>query len=337
MPERLKFQPERPGRTANPMDLIESVLERLQLESTVFCRMELTGAWGFAKPALQGAPFHVILSGEAWLRLPAQRQPTLLRPGDVVILPGGDAHEIMSAPDSPLISFKALLAEHGVPPWSPGVRIKPTRRKYGESEGAVTHLVSGVFGFGDRRENPLLAALPRLFHLRAEEAAATAGGSWLTSTVAFLGAEVGSGLPGAGAVTARLADVLFIQAVRAYLASTEPKDPGWLRGIVDPQLGRVLARMHAGAEKPWTLAMLAQAAGMSRSRFAARFRAVVGQTPLDYLTRWRMYVAAGRLAEGKHGLAELAQGAGYRSEVAFSKAFKRWAGCSPAEFKGRRA
>ena len=317
------------------MDLIETVLEGLQLESTVFCRMELTGTWGFAKPALQGAPFHVILSGEAWLRLPTQSKPTLLRAGDMVILPGGDAHDIMSAPGSPLISFKALLAAQGVHPWSPGVRIKPTRRKLGVGEGPATHLVAGVFGFNDRRENPLLAALPRLFHLRAEETAATVGESWLPSTVAFLGAEVGSGQPGAGAVAARLADVLFIQAVRAYLASAEPKDPGWLRGIVDPQLGRVLTRIHAGAEKPWTVATLAQAAGMSRSRFAARFQAVIGQTPLDYLTRWRMYVAAGRLSDGRVGLAELAQQAGYRSEVAFSKAFKRWAGCSPAEFKRR--
>ncbi len=317
------------------MDLIESVLEGLRLQSTVFCRMELTGAWGFAKPPLQGAPFHAILSGEAWLRLPAQRKPTLLRAGDVVILPGGDAHELMSAPGAPLVVFKALLAAQGVQPWSPGVRIKPTRRRFGTGGGAATRLVSGVFGFGDRRDNPLLAALPRLFHLRAGQSADPNADPWLASTVAFLGAEVGSGLPGAGAVAARLADVLFIQAVRAHLASAEPKEPGWLRGIVDPQLGRVLARMHASPERPWTVATLARAAGMSRSRFAARFQSVVGRTPLDYLTRWRMYLAAGRLLEDQVGLAELAQGAGYRSEVAFSKAFKRWASRSPAEFKRR--
>jgi len=317
------------------LDIIESVLDGIKLQSSVFCRMELADEWGFVKDALQGAPFYIILSGEAWLRLPEQQQPTRLCAGDIVILSSGDTHELMGAPEAKLIPYKAVLAELGVEAWSPGVRIKPVKLKFTSRVDATTHLISGVFWFGDRRENPLLAALPRLFHLRAEDIRATSSQSWLSSTVAFLGAEVASGRPGSGAVAAKLADILFIQAVRSHLASGTSENKGWLRGIADPQIGQVLSLMHARPEHPWSVATLAEVACMSRSRFAKRFQEIVGRSPLDYLTHWRMYASAGRLAEGKVALATLAEKAGYKSESAFSKAFKRWAGYSPAEFRRR--
>jgi AraC-like DNA-binding protein len=121
------------------------------------------------------------------------------------------------------------------------------------------------------------------------------------------------------------------------LATAASAGSGWLRGIVDPQIGRALALIHSQADRPWLVASLANEAGMSRSRFAMRFLEVVGKSPLDYLTEWRMYEAAGRLVEGKVGLAVLASRAGYKSEIAFSKAFKRCVGHSPAEFRKRLA
>lgn len=320
------------------MDLIEGVLDGLALRSTVFARMELSGEWGFAKDALQGAPFHIVLSGEAWVRAPASPAPVRLCPGDIVILPRGDAHDLMGAPTAPLTRFKAVLAAHGLTPWSPGTRMKSFTLRVGGGAGPATELISGVFGFGDRHENPLLAALPRLFHLRAADAeSVTPDGphAWLTSTVALLRSEVGSGRPGSGAVAARLADVLFIQAVRSHLTAGASKHAGWLRGIVDPQIGRALTLMHSQPDHSWSVETLARAVAMSRSRFAERFHEIVGQSPLDYLTQWRMYVAAGQLTDGRVGLAVLARKVGYTSEVAFSKAFKRWAGHSPAEFKRR--
>lgn len=314
------------------MDLLESVLEGLKLQSSVFCRMELSKKWGFAKDPIQGAPFYILLSGEAWLRLPTEPQALRLRTGDFITLPGGDAHDLMAAPGSELTPFKKVLARMGTQAWSPGMRIKPVVLKFGSGTTA-TRLISGVFGFGDRRENPLLAALPRVFSLHPEDIAATSHQVWIASTVAFLEAEIGSGQPGSGIVAERLADVLFIQAVRVHLASGTPKEQGWLRGIGDPQIGQALLAMHAQPEHPWSVATLAEASCMSRSRFALRFQETVGQSPLDYLTRWRMYEAASRMVGGKVGLAELAGKAGYQSEIAFSKAFKRWAGCSPAEYR----
>jgi AraC-like DNA-binding protein len=317
------------------VDLIEGVLDGLKLQSTVFCRMELPDEWGFVKDTIQGAPFYALLSGEAWLRLRDQRLPTRLDVGDVIILPRGEPHELKSGPESKLIAYKTVLADLGVEAWTPGVRIKPVRLKFHAGARPTTQLVSGVFGFGDRRENPLLSALPRLFHLRTADIDTASSQSWLSSTVKFLGAEIGSGRPGSGAVAAKLADILFVQAIRMYLESGASTEPGWLRGIVDPYIARALSRIHTRPERPWTVASLAKAAGMSRSRFALRFQATVGRGPIDYLTRWRMYEAAGRLADTKVALVVLADGAGYKSEIAFSKAFKRWAGHSPAEFRRR--
>ncbi len=315
------------------MDVIDDVLDGLKLQSSVFSRMELSGQWGLSKEPLKGAPFHVILSGEAWLRLPGQPNATRLAKGDVAILPNGDAHDLMATPKAQLTPFKTVLATHGMQTWLPGDRVRPVTFMFGSGTGETTHLISGVFGFGDRRENPLLAALPRLFHLRSGDADAACSGAWLAGTVTLLEAEVGSGHAGSGAVAARLADILFIQALRMHLTAAAAQEPGWLRGVVDPQIGRALSVIHAQRDQPWSVATLAAAVGMSRSRFAERFQEVVGRTPLDYLTRWRMYEAAGQLAEGKVGLRVLAEKAGYRSEIAFSKAFKRWAGQSPADFK----
>lgn len=317
------------------MDIIDSVLDGLQLHSTVFARLELTGDWGFAKSALPGAPFHIILSGEAWIELAFQSKLFRLRPGDVVILPKGEAHNLMAKPGATLVPFQQVLAKAGSQRWTPGIRIKPTRMKLGTGDGPITHMISGVFGFGDRRENPLLEALPRLFHLKADQADEDSPRAWLRSTLKSLETEVDSGRPGAGAVAARLADILLIQAVRTYLATSTPKYRGWLRGMVDPRLSRVLSQIHAHPERSWSVATLAAVASMSRSRFAAYFQEVIGQTPIDYLTGWRMYNAAGDLMSANIGLTVMAEKAGYKSEVAFSKAFKRWAGCSPATYKRR--
>lgn len=317
------------------MDVVESVLDGVKLQSAVFCRMELSGTWGFNKEALQGAPFHVVLSGEAWLGWPAgQSELTCLGPGDVVILPLGDPHDLMSSPGAELVSFTELLYERNAKPWAPGDRTQPIRLRLGPGSDQETCILSGVFAFGDRRLNPLLADLPRLLHLRADEGA-NAPNEWLRDTVRLLDGELCSDRPGAGVVAARLADILFIQAVRTYLASGMARDPGWLKGIGDPHIGRALARIHSEPDHAWSVDALARVAGMSRSRFAMQFREVVGRSPLSYLTHWRMYEAAGLLIDGGAGLATLAERTGYLSEVAFSKAFKRWAGCTPAEFKRR--
>ena len=316
------------------MDVLEQVLETVKLHSSVFCKMKFVGEWGLAKPALTGAPFYVVRSGHLWLRSSSHKAPIKLSAGDTVILPGGDAHDLMSSPTATLVPFKSLLAQLGWEMWTPGTRYKPRILHYGRGSPTSTQLIAGVFGFGDGRDSPLLAALPRLFYLPATPNPIATDG-WLSATIDFIEAEIDSGRPGAGAVAGRLADILFIQAIRAYLESSAPKERGWLRGIGDPRIGSSLALIHARPELPWSVAKLAASATMSRSRYALRFHELVGRSPLDYLTQLRMFEASGKLAAGNSALSSLAAKAGYKSEIAFSKAFKRCMGHSPAEFKRR--
>lgn len=310
------------------MRVIDEVLDGLRLRSVVFSRMTLAGEWGFAKDTLSGAPFHVILAGCAYIRMEGDNEALPLETGDVVILPHGDPHHLLAHPKALPLPWRTVIQPLGWTHWKPGMRFKSVDLRYGEGEPTTT-LISGVFAFGDRRRNPLLTSLPGRLWVRTAAASASA----VSSVVSLLEAELLSGKPGAESIAARLADILFVQIVRHHLAGGEALPPGWLRGLANPEIAPAIALMHGAPDKAWTVAMLAREMGMSRSRFAARFQEVVGQGPLEYLTHWRMYQAAGCLADGKVPLASLAISAGYRSDVAFSKAFKRWAGQSPSEYR----
>jgi AraC-like DNA-binding protein len=292
--------------------------------------MTLAGEWGFAKDALSGAPFHIVLSGRAYIRMEGANEALPLDTGDVVILPHGDPHHLLAHPKASPLPWRTVVEPLGWTLWKPGMRFKSVDLRYGVGEPTAT-LISGIFAFGDRRRNPLLASLPARLWVRAGEASASA--SAVSSVVSLLEAELLSGKPGAESIAARLADILFVQVVRHHLAGGDALPPGWLRGLANSEIAPAIALMHGSPDRAWTVAMLAREIGMSRSRFAARFQEVVGQGPLEYLTHWRMYQAAGCLADGKVPLASLAVSAGYRSDVAFSKAFKRWAGQSPSEYR----
>jgi AraC-like DNA-binding protein len=140
--------------------------------------------------------------------------------------------------------------------------------------------------------------------------------------------------PGSEVAANRLAEVLFIQAIRAHLASgADCRNPGWLRAIFDPQVGAAIGAIHENVNRPWTVEALAESAGMSRSAFALRFKELLGQTPLDYLTEWRMQKAVQLLEHKDKKLFEIARSVGYESDAAFSKAFKRVLGLTPGEHR----
>ena len=314
------------------MKLIDDILEGLRLQSTVFCRMTLSGGWGFAKEALSGAPFYLMLSGRAWLLTDDLADPLALDPGDIVVLPRGEKHCLKSQLDAELVPFRQVAEGLGLSLWAPGTRYRAVDLQFGTGDPTTT-LISGVFAFGDHRRNPLLDAMPQLLLMRADVQSATARA--IASITTLLDAELVSGMPGAESVGGRLADILFVQLVRHHLSRTEALPQGWLRGVTDKEIAPALALMHRAPEQPWSVALLARELGMSRSRFAARFQDVVGRAPLEYLTQWRMYQAAGRLGDSKIALPALAASVGYRSDVSFSKAFKRWVGQSPAEYRRR--
>jgi transcriptional regulator GlxA family with amidase domain len=160
---------------------------------------------------------------------------------------------------------------------------------------------------------------------------------WLEATLQFMATETASTLPGTETVASRLADILFVQAVRTHIANDCQDCGGWLRALNDPQIGAAIRLMHERSGEAWTVEALAEQVAMSRSAFAARFKALVGDGPLAYLTRWRMQKAARLLAENHPTLAAVAQAVGYETDAAFGKAFRRYTGVTPGEYRGRRS
>ena len=183
------------------LDAIDQVLEGLKLRSSVFSRMELTEGWGFAKDCLGGAPFHFVLEGEAWVGHD-QGDLVRLKAGEMAILPRGEAHLLLSAPDAEAAPFRRLASEMGVPSWRPGIHIKPSVLHFGPPGPAVTRLLSGIFEFTDRRRNPLLSALPDLLLLRGTTDRARDTIQAIAKTIDH---EIEASAPGARLVAARLA------------------------------------------------------------------------------------------------------------------------------------
>jgi transcriptional regulator GlxA family with amidase domain len=199
--------------------------------------------------------------------------------------------------------------------------------------GAPTTIISGWFGFGATSVKPLTRLLPPLILIKADQAQSLA----LHTTLNMLASETAVSAPGSELVVSRLADMLFIHSIRAHIGSRlEACKSGLLRAIFDPQIGVALKSMHEKVEHPWTVESLAAACGMSRSAFAVRFKDLVGETPLEYLTSWRMQKATGLLQKGDQKLFEVAKSVGYDSDAAFSKAFKRIIGVAPRAY-GRNA
>jgi AraC-like DNA-binding protein len=201
-----------------------------------------------------------------------------------------------------------------------------------DGKGPTTSLIGGFFEL-ERAPEPLVAVLPPLIHLPGDDAEVA---GWLDQTLRSIAHEAAQALPGRAVVLNRLADVLFVRVVRAYLlkssAGGETGPPSWLRGLTDPRIARALAQIHRAPEQAWTLAQLASRAAMSRTAFAQRFRTLVGQTPVSYLAAWRMQKAAYLLEMGTLSIAQIAEHVGYTSELAFAKAFRRLMGMPPGAY-----
>ncbi len=302
------------------MDVLTGVLRMLHLTSQLYCRSELRAPWGLNMPPSRRMAFHVVDRGGAWLRHEGEGELTALAAGDLVVLPHGGGHQLVDHPSTLAQPLLELSTDGSSCP----------RLQLGGS-GPATTLVCGYFYLeeeGGWEDQPLVSLLPSLIHIKGEDGRKL---PWLEATLRFLADEAGSGRPGTDAVVQRLTDVLFVQVLRAWL-ERDGTPPGWLGALRDPQLGRALALLHTNPEQGWTTATLAAEVNMSRSAFAARFTALVGEPPLTYLTRWRMRLAAGLLSEDV-SLTEVAERVGYESEAAFSVAFKRERGVSPGRYR----
>jgi AraC-like DNA-binding protein len=193
-----------------------------------------------------------------------------------------------------------------------------------------SRIVCAFMGCDERPYNPLLVALPRMIHLSAGDPRAATG--WLGTLLNIASQESGRQHAGGENVLSRLSELMFVEAVRRYLETLPPDQKGWLAGLRDPVVGQALAALHAEARESWTVERLARVVGLSRSVLAERFTEMVGQPPMQYLALWRMQLASRLLVDGGQ-VATVASAVGYESEAAFSRAFKKLVGQSPATWR----
>lgn len=195
--------------------------------------------------------------------------------------------------------------------------------------GEVAQIVCGFLG-SDESYNPLIATLPRLLKLDVREGVSR---DWVEASVRYAAGELTAGRLASSSLMARLSELLFVEAMRQYSVTFTDQDAGWLKGITDPQIGRALAAIHHNIASPWSAESLAREVSMSRSAFVDRFTTLVGMPPIRYLTIWRLQVAKRSLRETRKTIAQVAQDVGYGSDEAFSRAFKREIGLSPARWR----
>ena len=280
---------------------------------------ELAAPWGIEIPPLPGTiVFHLVTDGG--LVLDVDGETTLMTAGDIVLVPHGTGHAILDAPGSHATPLFDLPRDEI------GERYERVRIP---GPGPRTELVCGAVSFTGLGVARLIRSLPPVLPAgRGEDTA------WMRAAFEVIGAESRHPRPGSDVVTARIADILVVQVVRSWLESGA-HDRGWVAGLRDPLLGRTLASFHAEPGAPWTIASLAGEAGMSRSAFAARFRDLLGEPPMAYVTAWRMDVAARLVREENLPLARVAERVGYQSEAAFNRAFRRAHGVTPGAFARR--
>ncbi|MEH1127087.1 AraC family transcriptional regulator [Micromonospora sp. CPCC 206061] len=305
------------------MDVLADVLAATGFKGVLLAQLRSSGSgWGCAVDQLDTAGFHLIAEGACWLRT-ADTPPMQLVSGDVVLLPRGTPHQLTGAPRQDAVPYAELEAAH--PPGRAGVVDLG-------GDGPVVRVVCGKFNYaGNTTGHPVLSALPEVVHVPGMSA-----DPQLQGIIRILASETAGGLPGSRAVATRLTEVLFVLAVRAWIdradAATET-GPSWLTALRDPRIGTTLSLMHEEPHRDWTVESLARTVAMSRPAFARQFKTVVGLTPLAYLSRIRIDLAARMLRDTDQPVGNIAQAVGYTSEFAFSRAFSREHRIAPGRYR----
>ena len=326
-------------------DTLSDVLRSVRLRGAVFYYVSGGAEWAAEAPAAQEIAaavmpgvehvmeYHVMTKGAGWAAIVGQ-PPVRVEQGDIVMFPHGDPHVISSAPGlrpakSDAEWFFATrndpkpipIAYHSVEKYSVGAL----------APDALTNAVCGFLGCDLRPFNPLIATLPRLLRVPAAD-----DGSWVAQVMQQAVNASQERRPGSEAVLERMSEMMFVDAVRRYVDALPDESKGWLAGLRDRHVGRALALLHEAPARDWTVEALAAEVALSRSAFYDRFVQFLAQPPMQYLTQWRMQVAAKLLREGRAPVASIALEVGYDSEAAFARAFKRLTGTPPAAWRRER-
>ena len=323
-------------------DTLSHVLRSIRLRGAVFFYMSCGEKWAAEAPSgteiaaavMPGLDhvmeYHVMAKGQGWAGILGE-PPVRLNTGDIVVFPHGDAHIMSSAPGvrPQKIDRDWMLAHRDDP--------KPIPVNYLGADqmsmdaplpGAPTNLVCGFLGCDLRPFNPLIASLPRLLHLPAAQE-----NTWVAQLMQQVIHASQHGQPGSDAVLERMSEMMFVDAVRRHVDRLPEEATGWLGGLRDRYVGRALGLLHAHPARDWTVELLAKEIALSRSALYERFVQFIGQPPMQYLSNWRMQVAANLLRQGNTSVASIALEIGYESEAAFTRAFKRYTGLPPGTWR----
>lgn len=319
------------------MDALSETLRVVRLVGAIFINARFTAPWCYQSPRADSAEaarllepsaervviFHLITEGECFLEIDSE-PPLHLNAGDAVVFPQGHAHRMGSA--------------LGLEP-AKGARLenvlsrRPRKLVYGGG-GRATRIVCGYLACEARLARMLLSGLPPVLKVSVRGSNA---GTWLEASVQYALAEARSPRPGGAGVLAKLAEVLFIEVLRLYMNEHSAGRSGWLAAVRDRIVGAALTELHTRPAHTWTLEALARAAGTSRSVLAERFQHLVGSAPMEYLTQWRMLLAANLLCGSNAPLARIAEDVGYQTDTAFIRAFRREYGMPPAAWRRRQS
>jgi AraC-like DNA-binding protein len=266
--------------------------------------------------------YHLLTEGHASARL-LDGESVALDAGDLVIFPHGDPHIIENGLPAKTVDMAKELGRLV----TQGLKLS----RFGGG-GEVTRFICGFMACEPKLSQVFLSGLPPIFKVSIRN---DNSGRWLESSIRFSVNEADASRAGGEAVLSKLSEVLFVETLRTYIAHLPPEQTGWLAGARDPEVGKTLALMHRNPSHPWTLASLAKDVGVSRSVLAERFRHYLNETPIAYLTRWRLQLGAQMLASTSYSVAQIAPEVGYESEAAFNRAFKREFTVPPARFRSQ--
>ena len=302
------------------MDPLSDVLSLLRPKSAVSAGLDAGGEWAIRFPAHDGIKFNAVMRGACWVQVEGEVEPCRLEAGDCFLLTRGRPFLLATGLAMPPIA-------------SPAIYDQATDGIATCNGGGDFLLIGGRFVFEGDHAGLLTGTLPSVVYVR-DASSQAAVLRWALDELAI---EIKGGAPGQALMAEHLAHIMLLQVLRLWLAAGPRQVSGWLGALCDPFLARGIGAMHAEPGFRWTLDALADRAGMSRTVFAERFRKAVGRPPLDYLTEWRMRLAADRLRRTGETVATIGFSVGYQSEAAFSTAFRRVVGRPPTRYRQDRS
>ncbi len=299
------------------MDPLSDVLSLLKPRSQFYAGFDAAGAWSFDFPPHEGIKFTAVMRGTCWGMADGLAEPMRFEAGDCYLLNSGRRFVLSSDP--------------ALPPQDPASILDAATRDgiAVHNGGGEVFLISGRFDFSGSHAAVLFDALPPMIHIPGASAQAEV----LRWSLDQLTSELRHQQPGGALMSTHLVHLMLVQALRLFLTASSDVPKGWFLALTDRQISPAVGAMHAQPARAWTLEELARVAGVSRTVFAQRFKALVGSTAMDYLTRWRMLVAADRLRNGSDRVSAIAFSLGYGSESAFSAAFRKTMACSPSQYR----